>query len=264
MASTLRQRQKELRDDLDSGISGQIWDHQTHRENVLKEAENELHAMKLNIYTQTFLVCLFASLLMFLHFFLNAKYQQNEHHIFGLGRDFTALKDYASFTNGALVVGSMTTTTSGNTDPSAALHASLIPGHCWRISSSTGQLGVRFKRPINISNITIDHVSKHIVSHVSDAPRQFKIWGLKQQNQANNIPSQSIGLDLPAKQDPAYTYILLLEAEFNPYKGFNIQTYSIPSILKQHDEMDGIVLGIVSNWGHASTCLYRVRVHSVE
>ncbi|KAF9033657.1 hypothetical protein BJ165DRAFT_1534586 [Panaeolus papilionaceus] len=158
----------------------ELWETQSERANLRSELQRTIRRQKLAIFVLSFILGLFVYLLYICNMRLSVVFQENERYIFGLHRDFTGLKDFALLKNGASVITAMTTPSAAGSSPIKALSPDLNPGSCWRVQSQKGQLALLFKDPIKVTNITVDHVSKYVVSHTTDAPRYLSIWGLRE------------------------------------------------------------------------------------
>ncbi|KAK7925798.1 hypothetical protein WMY93_008108 [Mugilogobius chulae] len=115
----------------------------------------------------------------------------------------------------------------------------LIPGHCWPMEGSTGQVFIQLAQKIHISHVTLAHITKELspIGQIYTAPRKFSTYGLRE-----------IGGD---------------EYKLGTYEysdtGDSFQTFQIQD---HADEMFKFVrLEIESNYGSNYTCLYNFRVH---
>lgn len=62
--------------------------------------------------------------------------------------------------------------------PVVALHPDATPGMCWPFSGTQGQLGVALFKPVQVTDITIEHVPRSLVPDARAAPREVHVWGL--------------------------------------------------------------------------------------
>lgn len=59
-----------------------------------------------------------------------------------------------------------------------AINDSRTIGHCWSLSTTSGQLGILLAEPFYPSSITIDHIPQMLAADIRQAPRQMILWGL--------------------------------------------------------------------------------------
>ncbi|MBW0510024.1 hypothetical protein O181_049739 [Austropuccinia psidii MF-1] len=166
-------------------------------------------------------------------------------------------KDFASFTAGASIIQSMTSPTfeyrqrskhfgtapsSGTiigSPPSTALLSDLSLGACWAFPGSKGQIAIFLSRRINITAITLGHVTKAFAYNLDTAPRDFELWGLTQCKGEKN---------------------LLMRGSYNINFSIPFQYFDLPQ--SKSLEYQKILFKIESNHGNSLyTCLYRIKVH---
>nr|XP_033776777.1 uncharacterized protein LOC117348587 isoform X3 [Geotrypetes seraphini] len=115
----------------------------------------------------------------------------------------------------------------------------VYPGNCWAFPGSQGETVIQLVATIKPKAVTIQHIPKAIspTGHIRSAPREFAIYGLKDQ------------YDFEGTLLGRFTY----DAYGDP-----IQTFH----LKGEGSFGYIQLKVLSNWGNKEyTSLYRVRVH---
>jgi len=117
-----------------------------------------------------------------------------------------------------------------------ALSADLTAGKCWAMEGSSGNFTIHLPSPINVTSVSIDHISKMESLDWSSAPGSFRVFG-------NNVLSER--------------WRLLGSGYFEPgidtVQNFELDNPNVFHYLK---------LEINSNHGHSDyTCLYRFRVH---
>jgi len=167
--------------------------------------------------------------------------------------------------------------------PEAVLQKNTLPGSCWPMAGSSGQITLKLANPVVVESVSIDHVSSNIIpegTHDS-APRRLKITGYPSCDELES-ECRAIGFDL---SDP----INIADVEYN-IKGPSVQTFeseyakaiaSVPTpSFKTEDTEPGscsmqtscstpsrigvaaIEVKVLENWGNPDfTCLYRLRVH---
>ncbi|XP_065558324.1 klaroid protein-like isoform X2 [Artemia franciscana] len=129
-------------------------------------------------------------------------------------------------------------------NPRIAIQRGINPGECWAFEGEFGCLVVKLARPVRISSVTIEHISKNvsITGNIDTAPREFKIMGLKNSDDTGSIELGTFAYDANGKP---------------------LQTFYIKDHLA-NDAFQFVELRITSNHGNLDyTCLYRFRVHGV-
>ncbi|GJJ77144.1 hypothetical protein EMPS_09503 [Entomortierella parvispora] len=179
--------------------------------------------------------------------------------------------------------------------PEKALQPSVFAGECWAFQGDHGQLGIQLSRRITVTDVTIEHVDHRAALDIGSAPRHIEIWRLTEPGPRRSAPPQSSSFEMhpppPQHQNsketgktvplssikgiwrngnapvPGATLLTSFEYQIKNNTDGNVkrvQTFSIPE-RKQDEISTGIVVRVLSNWGHAKhTCLYRVRVHGLE
>lgn len=204
-----------------------------------------------------------------------------EAQIFAISRDWVGMQDFALRYNGGRVIDGLTTKPmmpDGGypaNDPVVALDDDIRPGQCWRVDRSSAQLGIQLRRPVSVTNITIDHVPKELVSGVHNAPRNIMVWGQPTAKLDSEDWKRAILAE--ERRDPALQALTSRPAplisdgpqllplaflEYDVHARDNIQTFSaFDATVKFNVTCQLIVFDILDNWGATSLCLYRVRVH---
>ncbi|CAO3567518.1 unnamed protein product [Mortierella alpina] len=174
-----------------------------------------------------------------------------------------------------------------------AIQPSMHAGDCWAMNGSVGQIGIRLVRSAVVTAVTIEHVDPRVALDKGSAPRNIEVWSLiaplegrDGQSNPESRDSEELrqspirgtwwkeGSPCPgANQLTAFEYksptqygsdshqLDRRQKEARKHVPSLKQTFSIP-LSRQKAASRGIVLKILSNWGHPEfTCLYRVRVH---
>lgn len=199
-------------------------------------------------------------------------------------RDPVGLRDFALQATGAKVLPYLTSSTlpdkrsyTGETPragPEAALRDDLRMGECWRIAGSSAQLGIGIPEFIHATHVTVDHIPIELASDIGEAPRKMFLWGVIDgpSNHAlyRNRTEHGLVLHPPGlgRAGPPlsgkHLYALLATFQYNTNASFHIQTFQTDVSVAMKFYFGMFVLEIVDNWGGASTCLYRLRIHGVK
>lgn len=168
--------------------------------------------------------------------------------------------------------------------PEIILDGSILPGACWPMSGSRGNVTIRLPYPVKVSAVTVDHASSLLLdasTEVSSAPRKIRVIGYPP------CPEDCRGLGFDLSKG-----IVLATIDYDK-NGRHIQTFETtgtdgtpvgecveskeiqgscsappefdvmtPSVSESKGEVSGIKFEVLSNWGvYDYTCLYRLRVH---
>ena len=187
-------------------------------------------------------------------------------------RDSVGMQDFALRYGGAKPIYSMTTPTEkGRNDPIVALDDSLRPGKCWRFDGAAGQIGVMLSHRVAISNVTVDHVPKELVTNVQNAPQNMILWGVSKTKLTISgpwgIPLPLYGVSNSGKgRSPALhgghdgVFVLLASFRYDSQAADNIQTFPLEEKVRGQ-VYEQVILEVLDNWGAEFTCLYRVHIH---
>lgn len=196
--------------------------------------------------------------------------------------DVLAMPDYALLSSGARVIptltsknyevyprslqGRFTALISGvgitrGAPPQVALHPDNHVGQCWSFHGSVGELGIQLSRPVIVTDITVEHVSRHVAHDLKSAPREIEVWAVDWRE----VTPAGIEDGEPVRDHSPFL-ITSFSYELNDENP--IQTFPVSKKhLRSDRTVQVVIVKVKSNWGHPDfTCLYRVRVHgrSVE
>lgn len=155
--------------------------------------------------------------------------------------------------------------------PEVALLPGLFPGACWAMAGSTGQIGVEFSQKINITRVSVEHVSESSLKLLSSAPKEMEVWGSVDAEQLESKLSLHDTVVHPyVLGDPLLTgtvdskqrYILLASFIYDITSARNSQTFPVDRKIRQLGvESASVIFRIINNWGHSDyTCIYRLKV----
>jgi hypothetical protein len=216
-----------------------------------------------------------------------SRFERLEAQILGASRDWVGMQDFALRYNGGRVVDNLTTQITMQSGERRAYGATVAvdddvrPGQCWRVDGSSAQLGIRLRHAVQVTNITVDHISKKLVTSTQNAPRSMIVWGqpatMMDSDDSNKIWETLMveGLHrkalraLSTRRSPIINndlqFLPLAFLEYDVHSHWHIQTFSVfDTTLKMNASFATVVFEILDNWGGSSTCLYRVRVHGNE
>jgi len=237
------------------------------------ESQSQLPTSSLKSATYLFfLAFLVASASM--QYLLHSQVRSIQRDLLNLSRDGIGLQDFASRYNGARIMLSLTTlVTQPGSDPIngpfLAIDDDLRPGRCWPTGGHSGQIGVQFPQPVKVSHITIDHIAKEVALDLTAAPREILVWGYTSEGANTLFPGDNFALLVagrakPYKSAPGLFFIPIAKFQYDIYGPDNIQTFPLmDEVMAANIAFDGIVVEVLNNWGGKTTCLYRVRAHSL-
>ena len=167
--------------------------------------------------------------------------------------------------------------------PEAVLQKNTLPGSCWPMEGSIGQITLKLAYPVVVESVSIDHISSNIIREgkYNSAPKHLKIIGYPACDELESNCGAA-GFDLI---DPIDIADIDYDAE-----GPSVQTFesqyakamaSIPTPAFDVDDTEpgscalqtscsmpprisvvAIEVKVLENWGNPDfTCLYRLRVH---
>lgn len=126
------------------------------------------------------------------------------------------------------------------------------PGHCFPLKGSSGFVQIKLRAAIVPEAITLEHVAKSVAFDRSSAPKDCRVSGWYQ------------GQDADSAVVNAEKMFLLAEFTYDLEKS-NAQTYDVVETTTGSGMVDMIRFDFSSNHGSAShTCIYRLRVHGHE
>lgn len=143
--------------------------------------------------------------------------------------------------------------------PSAARAKTLVdpnnyPGHCWSFKGSSATIHFSLQKPVAVSHITVDHSHPSLRLCNDTAPRVFQVrLCFIDLTVLFMLMPQVTGLT------PSNLAVQLFSGTFDFRKQF--QTFDINNLKKEH--FSAIQFQIISNYGGAFTCVYRIRIHAV-
>eukprot|EP00536_Pseudo-nitzschia_multiseries_P002309 jgi/Psemu1/183095/e_gw1.30.95.1 len=170
--------------------------------------------------------------------------------------------------------------------PEAIVEKNTLPGSCWPMKGSSGQVVLKLTTPIVVESVSIDHVSRTIIPEgkQNSAPKHAKITGYPPCDDTDE-KCLALGFDM---DDP----IEIADIHYD-LEGLSVQTFesnyakAMASLPKPADfdevESDSesgscsvqtscstpprisvaaVVVNVLENWGNQDfTCVYRVRLH---
>lgn len=167
--------------------------------------------------------------------------------------------------------------------PEAILQKNTLPGSCWPMSGSSGQVVLKLAYPIVVDSVSIDHVSGDIIPEGkrNTAPKHVKIVGYPPCDETDE-KCKTVGFDM---DDPTE----IADIKYN-LEGRSVQTFeshyakamaNVPEPSFDEEEAEpgscsvktscsapprisvaAVVINVLENGGNSDfTCLYRVRLH---
>ncbi|XP_051790393.1 SUN domain-containing protein 2 [Erpetoichthys calabaricus] len=125
--------------------------------------------------------------------------------------------------------------------PRVVIQPDVHPGNCWAFRGSHGFIVIELASQIQPTAVTLEHIPKSISpqNKIDSAPREFAVYGLKNESQKEGTLLGSFAFD----QD-----------------GEPLQTFYLSN---EENNIYGVMeLRVLSNWGNPEyTCVYRFRVH---
>lgn len=186
-------------------------------------------------------------------------------------------RDYAFAADGARIIPDMTTGTfhlsSKSISPHPAkviLRDNLHGGRCWLMPSTKGQVGIVAAERLRPTHITIDHVPRDVADEIGRAPRRMRAWayvegsqGLEQLHKLQESSPQLVG-NGPNVKGHYTDFLHMVDFEYDINATHYIQTFAIDRRFQELGLDYGIfTFEVLNNWGSASTCIYRIRIHGI-
>jgi SUN domain-containing protein 1/2 len=164
--------------------------------------------------------------------------------------------------------------------PETILERKTVPGACWPLQGSKGQVTMRLPYPVFVDSVTVDHVNSELVHSLKHqtAPKTMKVIGYPACSKSDHC--YALGFDM---NDPIEIARINYDIEGSTIQTFDTifaQADNVQSIDDSDGEegscsaekasctapprvsMGGITLKVLDNWGNDQyTCLYRFRVH---
>lgn len=163
--------------------------------------------------------------------------------------------------------------------PEVVLEHDIIPGRCWSMKGSTGQIGVLFgSGRINVTAAFVEQPFLAPNDDIEASPKDFVVWGIVKKNehvettqrqegrlsgQSTGCEDMASGMTTPPYVPIGYTTIKLSQGTYDPYNRTTQQLVKTPdNITSDGIRMLGIIFKISSNWGNPQhTCIYRIGAH---
>lgn len=123
----------------------------------------------------------------------------------------------------------------------------VLPGNCWAFDGEKGSVTIRLARPVGVNAITIEHTPKTSVFNVTSAPKEMKIYGVREEEEEMEV--------------------LLGKVQFKIGENENDEMKHIQSFKIGNEDlglMRTVRFEFLSNHGAEYTCVYRLRVHGKE
>lgn len=155
-------------------------------------------------------------------------------------------------------------------DPSIAIDDVVDTRRCWTMPPLPSQLGIRLAHLILPSYISIEHLSGE--STAERAPQNMTLWGVID-GKANTelyktLETTVIPRTVLERRAPSLAKDLLwaplASFVYDIHGGRSRQTFVVaPQYADAGITFGVFALEVYSNWGHASTCLYKIGIHGV-
>jgi len=127
------------------------------------------------------------------------------------------------------------------------------PGSCFAFAGSKGYVVIQLAKPVKITGVTIEHVSKSLVGGAfKSSPRYFSLLALSGPYKGKLLSGPRASKDSVFEFNPNN----IIQQEF-------VGTLDHYKISSENSIMtDQVEFQVHDNWGEADyTCIYRVRVH---
>jgi len=176
--------------------------------------------------------------------------------------------------------------------PEAIVEKNTLPGSCWPMKGSSGQVVLKLARPVVVEAVSIDHVARGIVPEGkrNSAPKHLKIIGYPPCDYDDNDDDdddkkcKALGFDMYDPLDIADIHYDLAGRSVQTFESHYAKAMaSLPNhdlVVSDEGEQPGscsvqtscsapprisvaaVAVNVLENWGNQDfTCLYRVRLH---
>ncbi|KAI6138742.1 hypothetical protein BKA82DRAFT_948910 [Pisolithus tinctorius] len=180
----------------------------------------------------------------------------------------TILEDFVSHSNGAAVIGNLTSPVStsllsGVLKRKHSAWSALDDGNaCWIFHGQSGQLAIAFAEIINISHVTVAHTPLELTDSVEMAPQKMILWGMvkgkENLEKYNALRQNATGILLELFQSALVithniAFIPLTSFDYNVHTTQHIQSFAIlPAVANAGMDFGVVVFEILENWGVSS------------
>lgn len=164
--------------------------------------------------------------------------------------------------------------------PITTLEETLEIGRCWEFAGSQGYLGIQLAEPIHVAYTTIYYPPLELLSgaHTQRAPRELILWGMVDNRTAAYLegvmdssqgqhpqlaPISKFSTPPTTTSSSSNQWFLSLATFAYRAQAYSSRSFTIYDSIRQIHNLtfSVVVLEVVSNWGAATTCLYRVGIH---
>ena len=184
--------------------------------------------------------------------------------------------------------------------PEALIQKNTLPGSCWPMEGSTGQVTLKLSYPVVVESVSIDHISQDIIPEgkYESAPKHMKIIGYPPCSDDDSSNCAAIGFDINNPIDIAEIRYEVDGPSIQSFDSYYTKAIdSMPPPLppatttfndddddddEEVEEVDSgscsvqtascsgpprisvaaVTMKVLENWGNPDfTCLYRLRLH---
>mmetsp|Transcript_23824 Transcript_23824/g.56241 ORF Transcript_23824/g.56241 Transcript_23824/m.56241 type:complete len:587 (+) Transcript_23824:54-1814(+) len=181
--------------------------------------------------------------------------------------------------------------------PEAVLHPKVLPGSCWPMAGSKGQVTLKLEQPVVIDALTVDHVPTAIIpdGKQKSAPKRIVVVAYPPcvvvDDSSDNGACRSLGFDIHQEFEVArMTYDIEGDVSVQTFDSHYGQAIKNLSAQEEDDDDDdeeeeedagscstetstscsvppripaaAVTFKVLENWGEPEfTCIYRLRVH---
>lgn len=154
-----------------------------------------------------------------------------------------------------------------NNDAGIALDDVADAKRCWTMPPLPSQLGIRISHLILPLYVSIEHLSEDTA--VERAPQNMTLWGVidgrvntQLYNNLAAAPPQAAHDRLSPSIAKDLLWAPLTSFVYDIHGGHSVQTFPISPCYADTGITFGVfALEVHTNWGHSSTCLYKVGIH---